>query len=315
VTGTVAVVVIVLVTAAAGGLSAATVPGRLRTRRRHRAEPVGRRPAKAELELATPAREDDAEETRARESRLPTRPALRAVSSGDRPSPILGYASWDGRNGVHASAFRAQAEEIASECNRLDLRLLELVREREPQRGRALDRPGLGYALRSIEQREAEGLVVAELSRLTHSAAELGRVLQWFLDRDARLIAIAQGLDTGRAGGRLAAEAIIEVSRWEHERLVERTRNGMLAARRKGPPGVADYPQLKERIAQMRADGMTLEAIAGQLNREGTPTIRGGAKWRPSSVQVAAGYRRPPAGHRNHSRRNGIAPQPSDGTT
>jgi hypothetical protein len=38
---------------------------------------------------------------------------------------------------------------------------------------------------------------------------------------------------------------------------------------------------------------MTLQAIADTLNREGVPTLRGGAEWRPSSVQAAAGYKRP----------------------
>jgi hypothetical protein len=38
---------------------------------------------------------------------------------------------------------------------------------------------------------------------------------------------------------------------------------------------------------------MTLQAIADQLNAEGVPTLRGGALWRPSSVQTALGYRRP----------------------
>jgi hypothetical protein len=37
---------------------------------------------------------------------------------------------------------------------------------------------------------------------------------------------------------------------------------------------------------------MTLQAIADRLNAEGVPTVRGGAKWRPSSVQAAAGYKR-----------------------
>ena len=43
----------------------------------------------------------------------------------------------------------------------------------------------------------------------------------------------------------------------------------------------------------MRSDGLTLQAIADVLNAEGVPTLRGGAKWRPSSVQGATGYRRP----------------------
>jgi recombinase len=37
---------------------------------------------------------------------------------------------------------------------------------------------------------------------------------------------------------------------------------------------------------------MTLRAIADTLNREGVPTVRGGAEWRPSSVQSVLGYRR-----------------------
>ncbi len=43
----------------------------------------------------------------------------------------------------------------------------------------------------------------------------------------------------------------------------------------------------------MRSANMTLQAIADQLNAEGVPTLRGGAMWRPSSVQAALGYRRP----------------------
>ena len=304
------VVLVRLVTAAGVALLAAFVRRRRRTRRRHDVDPDNLPPVRVDLKLATPLRDGRAEWAPAGKSARPTRPALCAVPAPGGPRPMLGYASWDGRDGKHASAFQPQAEQIASECNRLELTLIELVREREPERGRALERPGLGWALQSISAGEAGGLVIAELSRLTRSAAELGRVLQWFMDHDARFIAIAQRLDTEEESGRLTVRTIIEVSRWEHDRLVERTRNGMLAARRKGPPGVADYPQLKERIAQMRSNGMTLEAIAGRLNREGTPTIRGGAKWRPSSVQVAAGYHRPPAGRRN---RNGIGSSSGDG--
>jgi hypothetical protein len=79
--------------------------------------------------------------------------------------------------------------------------------------------------------------------------------------------------------------------------LVERTRKGLEAARAGGGPvgrpSVHDMPALKEWIAELRESGLTLQAIADRLNAEGVPTLRGGAKWRPSSVQTAAGYRRP----------------------
>ena len=65
-----------------------------------------------------------------------------------------------------------------------------------------------------------------------------------------------------------------------------------------GRPAVSDRPELRERIAAMRAANMTLQAIADQLNAEHLPTLRGGTKWRPSSIQAALGYRRP--GPRDH---------------
>ena len=44
----------------------------------------------------------------------------------------------------------------------------------------------------------------------------------------------------------------------------------------------------------MRERGMSLQAIADALNTAGVPTLRGGSHWRPSGVQVLAGYKPPP---------------------
>ena len=92
----------------------------------------------------------------------------------------------------------------------------------------------------------------------------------------------------------------MSVGQWESRRIGEQTRKGLAAARatrgKTGRPAVEDVPHLKERIAAMRAEGMTLQAIADKLNEEGVPTLRGGSQWRPSSVQAAAGYRRPKKG-------------------
>ena len=170
------------------------------------------------------------------------------------------------------------------------------MRDREPRNGKGLDRPGLGYALNRIEAGEARGLVVSELAQLSRSASDLGEILDWFARSDARLVAAAQKLDTGQEAGRLAARTLIEVSGWERERLSERTQKGLEAARLGGRfqrRAVADDPELRDRIAAMRAEGMTLQSIADRLNDEGVPTVRGGAMWRPSSVQAAAGYKRP----------------------
>ena len=50
-----------------------------------------------------------------------------------------------------------------------------------------------------------------------------------------------------------------------------------------------DKPELRERIRSLRAEGMTLQAIADRLNRDGVLTLRGGAEWRP--LERAGGSR------------------------
>jgi DNA invertase Pin-like site-specific DNA recombinase len=217
-------------------------------------------------------------------------------SGGPADARMLGYAFVSAPEAsVDGEELTEQSRLIVAECERRGLELLELVREREPRKCKALDRAGLGYTLGRIAAGEARGLVVSELSRLSRSTAELGEILEWFTRSEARLVAVAQGLDTNEPGGRLAASTLIEVSGWERERVTERTNNGLQAAlegRRRGRPAVADDPELREEITRMRAEGMTLQAIADRLNEDGVPTVRGGAKWRPSSVQAAAGYKR-----------------------
>jgi DNA invertase Pin-like site-specific DNA recombinase len=209
---------------------------------------------------------------------------------------VLGYASCAEPGRAVSPELRRQAELIARDCKRRGLHLLQVVSEREPSNRKALGRPGLAYVLDRVATREADGLVVAELSGLTRSAAELGTIIELLARSNARLVAAADGLDTRSEAGRIAANVLIEVSRWERVRLSERTRDGLQAVRRsgrrKGRPAVADDPELRRRIEQMRAQGMTLQAIADRLNQDGVPTVRGGAKWRHSSVQAAAGYRR-----------------------
>jgi DNA invertase Pin-like site-specific DNA recombinase len=226
----------------------------------------------------------------------PRHPAAPVRHTHDVAAKAVGYASGPGRGRDAARELAEQAEVIAQECEERGLELLEIVHEREPANGKALSRPGLSYALKRIADQEAGVLVVSELSRITRSAADLGTVIQWISRSNIRLVAVAHGLDTNRPDGRLAAALLVEVSGWEAARLSERTRNGLEAARRNGRltgrPAVADNPDLKERILQMRSDGMTLQAIADRLNAEGVPTVRGGTKWRHSSVQAAAGYKR-----------------------
>jgi DNA invertase Pin-like site-specific DNA recombinase len=221
-----------------------------------------------------------------------------------RPAPAaqpsmtgVGYTTVPEGDDTNSPRLREEARQIQAACKRHGVALKKLVRDLEPQAGPDLRRPGLTYALESLEAGEFDCLVVPRLDRLTRSAANLGALIRLLDDRNARLIVVDIDLDTKTEEGRLAADALVKVGGLERTRLEERTRKGLEAARDRrrssGRPAVADRPSLKQRIADMRAGGMTLQAIADTLNDEGIPTVRGGAEWRPSSVQAAAGYKRP----------------------
>jgi Recombinase len=128
---------------------------------------------------------------------------------------------------------------------------------------------------------------VLELERLRDAAAslrELSSLLAWLREAGADLTARDVGLDTRTAEGQRMVALLQEVERW-----------GRAPERPRGRPGLGRRdPGLAERIAGLRERGLSLAAIAGELNREGIPTPRGGAEWRASSVQSALGYRRPP---------------------
>jgi DNA invertase Pin-like site-specific DNA recombinase len=207
--------------------------------------------------------------------------------------PVIGYVT------VSSEANRNEADgavrEIEAACESARWELAEVVTDRES--GRGLERPGLAYALSQIAEGKARGLVVNDLRRLSRSIVDLGALMQWFRDAGAGLVALDLGVDTSTPGGHEVAATLITLGDWERERIARRTRSGLAEVRASGRPtgrpSVSDRPDLVERITALRAANMTLQAIADQLNAEGVPTLRGGAMWRPSSVQAALGYRRP----------------------
>jgi DNA invertase Pin-like site-specific DNA recombinase len=165
------------------------------------------------------------------------------------------------------------------------------------QSGSTLERPGLKTALEQLARREADGLIVAKLDRLSRSVIDFGLLLEWFDEIGARLVALDLGVDSSTAGGRLVANVFAAVAEWERDTIRERTRRALGALRAQGRPtgrpSVADRPVLVERIQELRGRGWSLQRIADQLNADGEPTLRGADRWQKSAVQRICGYERP----------------------
>jgi DNA invertase Pin-like site-specific DNA recombinase len=239
----------------------------------------------------------------ARAPRFPRLPAFRGGAKGGRAGitrsgkeRALGYTTFPERRRAVSPESRYQARRIRAVCEARGMVLHKLVGDVQSYSGPDLERPGLMHALRLLAEGEVSCLVVTGLDRLSRSAANLGTLVQRLDELGARLVVIDIDLDTRSEEGRMAARALMQVGALE--------RSGQPGAKPERPrprregssggrPAVSDRPLLQRRIATMRASGMTLQAIADTLNAEGVPTLRGGAKWRPSSVQAATGYRRP----------------------
>jgi hypothetical protein len=144
---------------------------------------------------------------------------------------------------------------------------------------------GLRDSLALIADGTAGTLFLPRLEPAARSLREVLRLIDWLEGAAADLVALQPALDTSSEQGRATVALLREIERWEREPGARRPR---------GRPGMAvASPELARELARMRADGMSLQAIADQLNRARVPTPRGGAIWRPSSVQSALGYRRP----------------------
>lgn len=132
-------------------------------------------------------------------------------------------------------------------------------------------RPALNETLDYL--RDGDTLVVTKLDRLGRSVKHLKDVVDTLQDHGIGLRAISQGIDTTTAGGRLFFHLLAAIAEFEHDLVVERTHDGLAAARargRKGGPPVQDDPDqgqtgtrhVRRRRAHRSGDRRHLRGIA-----------------------------------------------------
>lgn len=225
---------------------------------------------------------------RSRGQRRPGRPGRRRREA-DRL--VIGYVSSE-----EPLSVEPHAEMIYQACLDRGWLLAHIVHDRKDADVPALNRPGLTRTLRRLKAGGASRLVVHRLEHLAGSMPELQAVLAWLVRTRVPLTALDAGIDSDTPSGRARVRAIL-TAREGSAQWPRRIGDG----RGELMPGTAraiDREDLSRRIHEMRDGGMTLQAIADQLNEERVPTARGGREWRRSSVNSLLGYRHPRAGVR-----------------
>jgi peptidoglycan hydrolase-like protein with peptidoglycan-binding domain/DNA invertase Pin-like site-specific DNA recombinase len=194
--------------------------------------------------------------------------------------PVVGYVTIDPDPVREQEAFMA----IESLCEDAGWTLEEIVRE--PDTGRMVGRPGLTRALERIAAGEARGLVVSDSRSVARTLRDLGTLLAWFRDAEAALIALDLDLDTATVEGHQTASTLIAVAGREGDRASARARRGVVRVEAPRQARTQDgRAALVQRITAMREAGMSLQAIAEQLQNEGVGPLLG-EQWNVATVRA-----------------------------
>jgi site-specific DNA recombinase len=215
------------------------------------------------------------------------------------------------------SSLEAQSEKIRAYCLAFGHELVDLIDD-GGESAKSLDRPGLKSCLNLLGRGLAEGILVANLDRLTRHVGDLvGLVETWFLaDGGPVLLSCSEPIETRTAVGRLQIYILATVSQYAREAGAERTagvmrrkrstreRAGNLAfgtmldpsdprrSKQDRPIALIECPEDRANeatILRLRSDGLTLRAIADELNARGIASKRGvtrksTGRWSKSTV-------------------------------
>ncbi|MCC5986027.1 MAG: recombinase family protein [Rhodobacteraceae bacterium] len=105
----------------------------------------------------------------------------------------------------------------------------------EKKTGKSRQRPELERLLEQL--REGDVIVVTKYDRLARSLRDLIDLVELIREKKAGFRSLAEDIDTTTPTGRLIFHVFGSIAEFERERIVERTKEGLAAAKRRGRVG------------------------------------------------------------------------------
>lgn len=141
--------------------------------------------------------------------------------------------------------------------------------------GTARSRPELDRLLDQL--RQGDVITVTKYDRLARSLRDLLDIVDTIQTRGAGFRSLAEDIDTTTPAGRLVFHVFASIAQFERERISERTREGLIAARKRGSVG-GRPPALslaqRDEVRRMRDDEHRPLADIGRLFNVSVKTVR-----------------------------------------
>ncbi|WP_108610830.1 recombinase family protein [Aminobacter sp. MSH1] len=143
----------------------------------------------------------------------------------------------------------------------------EIYSEKQSRALKSTERPELRNLLRAI--RPGDTLVVWKLDRLGGNLVDLITLSDDLSDRGIHFRSITENIDTSTATGRMFFQFVSMLAEFERNRLIERTRAGLAAARARGRKGgrpkALTAKQIREAKALLKDPEITVADVCKQM--------------------------------------------------
>jgi DNA invertase Pin-like site-specific DNA recombinase len=155
------------------------------------------------------------------------------------------------------------------------------------------NRPALLEALELLNSGKANALYFTKLDRLARTTKDLLEIADMATKHHWRLVALDGAIDTETPTGKLMLTLLGSFAEFERGLISARHKETHATRRAQGVRWGIDKgntPEtplaIRQKIINLNASGVSLNQIARELNAEGAPTTRGGAKWYASTVRA-----------------------------
>ncbi len=141
--------------------------------------------------------------------------------------------------------------------------------------GSARKRPELDQLIDQL--RDGDVVVVTKYDRLARSLRDLLDIVEDIGGKGAGFRSLAEDIDTTTSAGRLIFHVFASIAQFERERISERTKEGLSAARKRGriggrPPALSEAQSVE--VRRMRDEEHRTLAEIARLFKISTKTVR-----------------------------------------